>query len=130
MASLYAQTSGSLSTTSGEFTAIPGLAITLPRAVDVMSLVILNLPNPYATGSDYPGAVLGITIDGVLSPVQASFTYSSQQPESSGRMPTTLVVGVPLIDQLQQVQAVWFAVRGSTVNLDSPATLTAVIGGG
>jgi hypothetical protein len=40
-------------------------------------------------------------------------------------MPTTLVVGVP--PKPQTVQAMWYGVRGSTVQLDSPATLNATL---
>lgn len=58
----------------------------------------------------------------------ASFTYSEQNPPSPGRVPTTLVVAVPLSQAgpLTAV-AVWSAVRGATVYLDSPAMLTGVI---
>jgi hypothetical protein len=37
-----------------------------------------------------------------------------------------LVVGVPLSMDKQIVQAVWSGVRGSTVHLDSPATLSVI----
>jgi hypothetical protein len=123
----YAQTSGTLSTSSGSFTPIPGLAITLPGGVDVTGLVILNLPMPYAQGSAYPGGAFAIAVDGVVSPVQASFTYNEQVPPSTGRIPTTLVVGVPLIQQPQTVQAMWAGIRGSTVIIDSPSTLSALL---
>ncbi|CAN5181295.1 hypothetical protein BH11PSE4_BH11PSE4_26670 [soil metagenome] len=123
----YAQTTGTLSTNSGSFTPIPGLTINVPGGVDVTSLVILNLPNPYATGNNYPGGVFAISVDGNVSPVQAAFTYNEQVPPSTGRIPTTLVVGVPLIQQPQVVQAMWYGVRGSTVIIDTPATLSAVL---
>jgi hypothetical protein len=45
----------------------------------------------------------------------------------SGTLPTTLVVGVPLGFQPQTIQAVWSGVRGSTVIIDTPATLTAIM---
>lgn len=126
MATLYAATGGQ-STNSGSFVPIPGLTLTLPGGVDTMAIVTLNLPNPYATGSDYPGGTFGITVNGTLSPVQAVFTYNEQVPQSTGRIPTTLVVGVPLTQATQSVQAVWFGVRGSTVITDTPSTLSAVI---
>ncbi|HZY13754.1 MAG TPA: hypothetical protein VFE89_13560 [Beijerinckiaceae bacterium] len=53
-----------------------------------------------------------------------SFSYSVQNGNS--RIPTTLVVGVPLMMTKQIIQAMWHNVRGSTVILDSPATLSAV----
>jgi hypothetical protein len=126
MATVYAVTGGQ-STNSGSFVPIPGLTLTLPGGVDTMAIVTLNLPNPYATGSDYPGGTFGITVDGALSPVQAVFTYNEQVPQSTGRIPTTLVVGVPLTQATQTVQAVWFGVRGSTVITDTPSTLSAMI---
>ncbi len=124
---MYAQTSGTQSTTSGSFVAIPGLSITLPEGVDTTAIVILNLPNPYAQGNNFPGGVLGISVNGAVSPVQASFTYNEQSPVSTGRIPTTLVVGVPLGQKAQTVQGLWFGVRGSKVIIDSPATLTAIL---
>jgi hypothetical protein len=126
MAILYATTGGQ-QTNSGSFVPIPGLTLTLPGGVDTTAIVTLNLPNPYATGNNYPGGTLGITVDGTLSPVQAVFTYNEQVPPSTGRIPTTLVVGVPLTQATQTVQAVWFGVRGSTVITDSPSTLSAVL---
>ena len=91
-------------------------------------LVILNLPNPYASGNNYPGAQFGISAGGVTSPVQACFTSGEQSPSSSGRVPTTLVVSIPLTDASQTVTAMWAGVRGSNVVIDTPATLTAMFG--
>ena len=124
---LYAQTSGNQSTNSGSFAPIPGLSITIPEGVGETALVIVNLPNPYATGNNNPGGVIGITINGTVSPVQACFTYNEQVPPSTGRVPTTLVVGVPLVTAAQTINAVWYGVRGSTVIIDSPATLSAIL---
>jgi hypothetical protein len=124
---LNAQTSGTLTTNSGQFTPIPGLSLVLPKGVDISALVILNLPNPFAQGSDFPGATLGISVDGATSPVVASFTYGIGQPASFNRMPTTLIVAVPLTLELQNVVALWSGVRGSTVIIDTPATLSAII---
>jgi hypothetical protein len=123
----YAQTTGTLSTNSGSFTPIPGLSITLPGGVGMTAVVILNLPNPYAQGNNYPGGTFAISVNGNVSPVQASFTYNEQTPASTGRIPTTLVVGVPLIQQDQTVQALWYGVRGSNVVIDTPATLSALL---
>jgi len=125
---MYAQTTGTQSTTSGSFVPIPGLTIVLPEGVGTTALVTLNLPAPYALGSDYPGGTLGIAVNGVVSPVQATFTYSEPKPESSGRMPTTLVVGVPLAGTQQKITGMWQGVRGSQVIIDSPSTLSAVFG--
>jgi hypothetical protein len=126
MASLYAMTGGQ-QTNSGSFVPIPGLTLTLPGGVNTMAIVTLNVPNPYAQGNNFPGGVFGITVNGTVSPIQAVFTYNEQTPQSTGRVPTTLVVGVPLTQNTQAVQAVWQGVRGSTVITDSPSTLSAVI---
>ena len=123
---LYVQTSGRQSTNSGSFVPIPGLSLTLPEGVATMALVILNLPNPFAQGNDFPGGTLGISVDGTVSPVLATFTYNESTPQSTGRIPTTLVVGVPLANKQQTVAAVWSGVRGSTVIIDSPASLSAL----
>ncbi|MHB8272209.1 hypothetical protein [Bradyrhizobium sp.] len=125
---LYAQTSGTHQTNSGSFVPIPGLSITIPQGVDATAIVILNVPNPYASGISFPGGTFGINVNGVTSPVQATFTYNEPAPTHTGRIPTTLVVGVPLSQKgSQTVQAVWFGVRGSTVIIDTPATLTAIL---
>jgi hypothetical protein len=123
---LYAQTSGSQQTNSADFTPIPGLSLPLPEGDGLTALVILNLPNPYATGNDYPGGTFAIAVNGTVQPAIASFTYTDEVPPTTNRMPTTLCVGVPLIIGPQTVVAMWQGVRGSTVILDSPATLSVV----
>jgi hypothetical protein len=124
----YAQSSGSNNTNSGSWTPIPGLALKLPRGVGDSALLILNIPNPYATGSDYPGGLFGLQVNGAtLAPI-GSFTYNEPVPVSSGRIPTTLTAVVSLNNSEDlSVVAVWSGVRGSTVHIDSPASLTAVI---
>jgi hypothetical protein len=122
---LYAQSSGNQSTNSGSWSAIPGLTVTIPGGAGTTAIVILNVPNPYAEGSNFPGGNFGIQVNNTVQPVTASFTYSESQPQSSGRVPTTLVVGVPLVNNPQTVTAVWSGVRNSTVVIDTPATLTA-----
>ncbi|MHC2464897.1 hypothetical protein [Bradyrhizobium embrapense] len=122
---LYAQTSGTLSTNSGTFTPMQGLNLTIPEGVGTTAIITLNVPNPYATGTDIPGGMFGVTINGKVSPVVASFTYN-ETPSSFGRIPTTLVVGIPLGNTAQSIQAVWAGVRGSTVIIDSPASLSSV----
>jgi mannose-binding lectin len=124
---LYAQTSGTQQTNSGTFVPIPGLTLTIPEGVGTSALVILNVPMPYATGNNYPGGTFGITVNGTASPVGASFTYNDQNPGSTGRIPTTLVVSVPLVNAAQTVAGVWYGVRGSTVIIDTPASLSAIL---
>ena len=125
MASLFAQTSGTHTTNSTSFVPIPGLTFKLPEGVGTNMIVILNLPNPYATGNDYPGGVFAINVDGKQQAPVASFSYSVQN--GNNRIPTTLIVSVPLTMQPQTVQAMWQNVRGSTVVIDSPATLTGLL---
>jgi hypothetical protein len=127
MSVLFAQTSGTLTTNSTSAVPIPGLTLTLPEGVQDQVLVILNLPNPYAQGNNYPGGTLSIAVDGHLLPAVASFTYGIAQPPSFNRMPTTLVVIVPLGIKPQKVQGMWQGVRGSTVIIDSPASLSAIV---
>jgi hypothetical protein len=62
-----------------------------------------------------------------VSPIQASFTYNEVNPPSTGRIPTTLVVPVPLTTTKQVIQGMWLGVRGSKVIIDSPATLSAIV---
>jgi len=124
MASVYVETSGKLTTNSTTFVAMPGLAIQLPQGVGDMAIVTLNLPQPYATGNDYPGGVFRISVDGNILNNEASFSYGTQN--ANNRIPTTLVVGVPLRTKNQTVQAMWHNVRGSTVIVDSPCTLSAI----
>ena len=124
---LYAQTSGTQQTNSGTFVPIPGLTLTIPEGVGTAALVILNVPMPYAQGNNYPGGTFGITVNGTALPVVAGFTYNDQNPGSTGRIPTTLVVSVPLANAAQTIAGVWYGVRGSTVIIDSPATLSAIL---
>jgi hypothetical protein len=125
---LYAQTSGTHTTDSGSFVPIPGLSITIPEGVGIAALVVLNVPNPFAQGNDFPGATFGISVAGAISPVVAVFTYNEKIPPSTGRIPTTLVISVPLTNKKQEVLAMWSGVRGSKVIIDSPATLSGIIG--
>ena len=68
----------------------------ISEGVGSMAIVILNVPNPYATVTKAPGGTFGINVNGVTSPVQGTFTYNEVAPAHTGRIPTTLVVGVPL----------------------------------
>jgi hypothetical protein len=124
---LSAQTTGNLSTNASSFVAIPGLTLTLPEGDGINAMIVLNLPNPYAQGNNYPGGALGIGVNGTPLSIVASFTYGIQNPPSTNRMPTTLVATVPLIIGQQVITGLWCGIRGSTVIIDSPASLTAVV---
>lgn len=119
-------TSGNLNTNSASWTPIPGLALKVSQVVGETVLFILNVPNPWATGNNYPGGNFGIQINGQIQAPFAAFTYSEQSPSISGRVPTTLCVTVEPTAPITAA-AVWSAIRGSTVHLDSPATLTMVL---
>ncbi len=126
---ISAQSSGPQSTNNSAWTAMPGLLIKIPGGVGETVLLILNVPNPYATGNSNPGGNFGIEVNGTVQPAFASFTYNEANPPSTGRIPTTLCV--PYVVNSTQpltVTAVWSNVRGSTVHIDSPATLSAVAG--
>jgi hypothetical protein len=91
-------------------------------------LLILNVPNPYATGNNFPGGLFGLQVNGAMLAPTACFTYNEAVPVSTGRIPTTLTTVVSLNSSEDvSVVAVWSGVRGSTVHIDSPASLTAVI---
>jgi len=122
----YVQVNGPLQTNSANWTPIPGLALKIPEGAGTEAIVILNVPNPYATGNNYPGGNFGIAVNGQVLPMFACFTYDSSQPQSTGRRPTTLVVGIPLGPKPQQAQAMWSSVRGSVVHIDSPVSMTLV----
>jgi hypothetical protein len=125
---ISAQSSGTQSTNSSAWTQMPGLAIKLPQGVGETALLILNVPNPYATGNSNPGGNFGIQVNGTLQAAFASFTYNEVNPPSTGRIPTTLVLTTPLSGSgPTSVVAVWSNVRGSTVHIDSPATLSAIM---
>jgi mannose-binding lectin len=124
---ISAQSSGSQSTNSSSWTPMPQLSIKIPGGAGETVLLILNVPNPYATGNSNPGGNFGIQVNGTLQPAFACFTYNEANPPSTGRIPTTLCVPIqvnskdPLV-----ITAVWSNVRGSTVHIDSPATLSAI----
>lgn len=126
---LFASTAGTLNTSSGGWTPIPGLSFTLPplSPSKKVALITLNVPNPYARGNDYPGGNFGISVNGAVLVPTAVFTYSLQNPPNPGRCPTTLVVQVRLTANSQQIAAVWQSVRSSNVVMDTPSSLSAVI---
>jgi len=119
------ETSGNLSTNNAQWTAIPGLVLRITQIVGEEVLFVLNVPNPYATGTNYPGGNFGIQLDGKLQAPVAAFTYSEPNPSSDGRVPTTLCVAAKLPGPVTAT-AVWSNIRGSTVHIDSPATLTMI----
>ena len=124
----FVQASGNYSTNSSSWTPIPGLSLKLPEVVGEAILLILNVPNPYATGNNIPGGNFGIQINGQIQSAFAAFTYNEQAPSFFGRVPTTLCVPIQLSNPTPMTAtAVWSSIRGSTVHIDSPATLTMIL---
>jgi hypothetical protein len=124
---ISAQSSGNQSTSNSAWSAMPSLSVKIPGGIGETVLAILNVPNPYATGNNIPGGNFGIQVNGTLQSAYASFTYNEQIPPSTGRIPTTLCVPILLNSKDPVViTAVWSNVRGSTVHIDSPATLTVI----
>lgn len=120
-----------VSTSSSSWENIPGLSVNLndlAYAGSKEALVTLTVPSPYATGNNYPGIDFAITMNGnVLS--SGSVTYSDKNPVSSGRVPFSIqiLVGLSNHSQLGTIQAQWRGVRGSTVHIDSPCSISAIV---
>ncbi|CAB3750325.1 fucose-binding lectin II [Burkholderia puraquae] len=115
--------------TSATYVDIPGLYIDIAKAEirDGKLQVILNVPTPYATGNNFPGIYFAIaTNKGVVA--DGCFTYSSKVPESTGRMPFTLVATIDVGTGVTFVKGQWKSVRGSAMHIDSYASLSAIGG--
>jgi hypothetical protein len=120
---LYAQSSGSQQFLN-QPTPMNGLSLTLPEGFNMQVLIILNVPSPYSiTFGGAGGGWFGISVDGTTLPVFASYTYNSSMPTNNpGRVPTTLVVAVPLGAKPQKIVAL-----ASNCIVDSPATLSVIL---
>jgi hypothetical protein len=130
MSIISVQTTAASIVHSDQFVEMPGLSLNLPQAsaTEKQALVILNVPEPYAKGNNFPGIIFGIRVGGTMI-ATGGFTYSQKQPESFGRQPFTLVVAVKLQNGKQtHVEAQWQSVRGSEGNIDSFASLSAITG--
>ena len=71
---MFAQTTGSLQTKSATPAAIPGLTFVLPEGKGPVAIIILNIPNPYAQGNNYPGGIFSIAVNGTVLPPIARAT--------------------------------------------------------
>jgi len=126
----YAQISSAPNVNSNQFVDIPGLTFDLPPASSAqqVALITLNVPTPFAEGTDFPGLDFAININGQIA-ASGTFTYSIRRPESFGRQPFNLVVRVGLLNgQHSHVRAQWRSVRGSTGHIDSFASISAILG--
>jgi len=114
MTMLHSQANVPQTTTSSAWADILGLQLTLPASSPAhpTALVILNVPMPYATGNNNPGANFGIEFNGSVI-AAGGFTYNEKVPPSTGRVPTTVVAVVNLLPIPSTVEAVWSNVRGS-----------------
>ena len=113
--------------TSETYVDIPGLYIDIAKAGirDGKLQVTLNVPTPYATGNNFPGIYFAIATDKSLV-ADGCFTYSSKVPESTGRMPFTLVATIDVGSGVTFVKGQWKSVRGSAMHIDSYASLSAI----
>lgn len=125
---LFAQIAKAPPINSNQFTDISGLSFDLPATSPGQNtaLVILNVPMAFANGDDFPDVVFGIAVDAMLV-ATGGFTSQTQRG-AAGRVPTTLVVRVPLTSQPQFVRGQWSSVRGSTGNIDSFSSLSSILG--
>ncbi|KVL49766.1 fucose-binding lectin II [Burkholderia cepacia] len=106
---------------------IPGLYLDIAKEQirDGKLLVTLNVPTPYATGDNYPGAYFAIATDkGIVA--EGCFTHSEKAPATSGRSPFTLVVAIDVDSGVTFAKGQWKSVRGSTIHIDSFASLSAI----
>lgn len=126
---LFKQIGAAPEVNSNQFVDIPGLGFQLPAAsaTQNVALIILDVPKPYATGTDFPGIDFAIRVNATVV-ADGAFTYPDKAPASFARVPITLVVAVPLTKQPQWVTAQWRSVRSSIGRIDSFSSLSAVIG--
>jgi hypothetical protein len=81
---ISAQSSGPQSTNSSAWTAMPQLSIKIPGGVGEMVLVILNVPNPYASGNNFPGGNFGIQVDGTVQAATATLPIMNSNRPARG----------------------------------------------
>lgn len=126
---LYAEVEKAPGTKSNQFVDIEDLSLQLPPSDSIrkFALVALNIPSPYAEGSNYPGAEFALEANG-RRVAKGTFTYESRTPGSSARQPFTLIVRVKLDDVPIEVQAQWRSVRDAKCRIDSFASISAVLG--
>ncbi|WP_233980796.1 hypothetical protein [Pectobacterium versatile] len=131
MSIFFQSINSKFNTSSDSWENIPGLSLSLKdlaRSGSKEALVTLTVPSPYATGNNNPGIDFAITINGnILS--FGSVSYSDKHPASPGRIPFSIQIFVDLQNHGQSgtIQAQWKSVRGSTVHIDSPCSISAVV---
>ncbi|OTA16248.1 hypothetical protein Xvie_02018 [Xenorhabdus vietnamensis] len=122
--------SSPLKTSSQNYVDIPGLMLDVSKysnSPGLTALITLNIPTPYSSGNNYPGGNFIIITDQGEQLAYGGFTYSNKTPEAYGRMPFTLITSCSLASNISIIKAQWSNVRGSTVHIDSYASISAVI---
>jgi hypothetical protein len=102
---------------------IPGLSLQIPAGAGEQALIILNVPAPYLLHPSPRGGgyiAFNISVDGTTLPAIAKFTGPDE-----ARVPTTLVVAVPLAAKPQTIVALWGGFD-AYARIDSPASLSAL----
>lgn len=104
---------------------IPGLSLQIPAGAGEQALIILNVPAPYLMHSQIapPGGgymAFCVSVDGTRLPANAKFTGPNEV-----RVPTTLVVAVPLAAKPQTIVGLWGGFDAYAI-IDSPASLSAL----
>ena len=100
------------------------------------AVVILNVPAPYAKGDDYPGIEFAIHKKSKNQPrtsiMTGLVTAESEEPDSAGRKPITLVKVVELEMDQVIVYAYWKSIHKSECVNDwgGSTTLTAILADG
>ncbi|WP_448512504.1 hypothetical protein [Photorhabdus laumondii] len=82
---------------------------------------------PITSGNNFPSGAFIITTNKGQQLAFGSFSYCDKKPESTGRVPFTLVARCLLSDDTATIKAQWRGDRGSTVYIDSYACISAVI---
>ena len=97
--------------------------MTLPEGSGDSAVVTLNVPAPYSLGSYGEGGKFQISVDGTVLPAFAEYDYViGMGSRGTVRVPTTLVVAVPLMLKKQTVVAL-----AQNCIIDSTASLSAIV---
>jgi hypothetical protein len=129
MSLLSASINGPQSVASESFVDIDGLKLTLPPASSKLrsALILLNVPMPYAEGSESPEIIFNIDCDG-RSVARRGFGSDDGILPLMKREPFTLVVEVPLRNGAESlVHAQWAGVHGSRGRINSFASISAIV---
>ena len=119
---------------STDTTNVPFLSFVIPKSVmpgaeGVMldALLTLSLPMPYAEGTDFPGIELQILCNGDVV-AYGGFTYEFKVPDSYARVPVSITAPIKFDSGFATtIQAQWKSVRGSTMVIDSYASISAIV---